>query len=129
MEELPNIEPFRKRCQEIEMQLADPDVFKDAMRASSLNREHTHIRKILEIFDEANQCYSEILSTSELLNDPELSLAAQEEVDLLERKGGSCIAHYYWPCFLKKLILGRILLLRFVREQVEMRPPFCGRFI
>tara|TARA_B100002019_G_scaffold124836_1_gene107548 strand:- start:2408 stop:3484 length:1077 start_codon:yes stop_codon:yes gene_type:complete len=87
MEELPNIESFRKRHQEIESQLAEPDVFKDAMRASSLNREHTHIRKILEIFDEANQCYAEILSTRDLLNDPELGLAAQEEVDLLERKG------------------------------------------
>ena len=87
MEELPNIESFRKRHQEIESQLAEPDVFKDAMRASSLNREHTHIRKILEIFDEANKCYAEILSTRDLLNDPELGLAAQEEVDLLERKG------------------------------------------
>ena len=57
------------------------------MRASSLNREHTRIRKILEIFDEANECYDEILSTSELLNDPELGLAAQEEVTLLERRG------------------------------------------
>ena len=45
MEELPNIEPFRKRCQEIEMQLADPDVFKDAMRASSLNRSTPTLEK------------------------------------------------------------------------------------
>ena len=116
MEELPiNIQPFRKRYQEIESQLAEPDVFKDAMRASSLNREHTRIRKILEIFDEANECYDEILSTSELLNDPELGLAAQEEVTLLERRGKICIVHYYWPCYLRKLILGKILLLKYVQ--------------
>jgi peptide chain release factor 1 len=86
MEGLPNIEPFRQRYKEIEDKLSEPDVFKDSLRASSLNREHTRIRKILEIYDDANQCLSEISSTNELLEDPELGLAAQEEIELLEKR-------------------------------------------
>lgn len=86
MEGLPNIEPFRQRHKEIENQLSEPDVFKDAMRASSLNREHTRIRKILEIYDNASHCLSEISSTRELLEDPELGLAAHEEIELLEKR-------------------------------------------
>ena len=85
MEGLPNIEPFRQRYKEIEDKLSEPDVFKDSLRASSLNREHTRIRKILEIYDDANLCLSEISSTNELLEDPELGLAAQEEIELLEK--------------------------------------------
>ena len=86
MEGLPNIEPFRQRYKEIEDKLSEPDVFKDSLRASSLNREHTRIRKILEIYDDANRCLSEISSTNELLEDPELGLAAQEEIELLEKR-------------------------------------------
>lgn len=86
MEGLPNIEPFRQRYKEIEDKLSEPDVFKDSLRASSLNREHTRIRKILEIYDDANQCLYEISSTNELLEDPELGLAAQEEIELLEKR-------------------------------------------
>lgn len=86
MEELPNIEPFRQRSKEIENQLAEPDVFKDALRASSLNREHTRIRKILNIHETAVQCISDLLSTRELLEDPELGPSAEEEVKILEKR-------------------------------------------
>ncbi len=86
MEELPNIEPFRQRYKEIENKLAQPDFFKDPMRASSLNREHTHVRKILELYDAAQLCQSEMLSTKELLDDAELGPSAQEELVILEKK-------------------------------------------
>ena len=72
MEVLPNIEPFRRRYNEIELQLSEPDVFKDAFRASSLNRELTRLRKIIEIHDSACHCQDEIESTKELVDDPEI---------------------------------------------------------
>jgi len=84
MEVLPNIEPFRRRYNEIELQLSEPDVFKDAFRASSLNRELTRLRKIIEIHDSANHCQKEIESTKELLDDPELGPSALEEIDHLK---------------------------------------------
>ena len=87
MEELPNIEPFNKRYKEIESKLSQPDVFKDSMRASSLNRELTHIRKILDIYHDAEQCFKEILSTQELLDDPELGSTAKDEIEHLEEQG------------------------------------------
>ena len=86
MKELPNIEPFRLRFKEIELQLGDPEVFKDARRASALNREHNRIGKILEIFDDTHHCQSEITSTKELLDDPEIGESAREEISLLEQK-------------------------------------------
>ena len=57
------------------------------MRASSLNRELTHIRKILDIYHDAEQCFKEILSTQELLDDPELGSTAEDEIELLEEQG------------------------------------------
>jgi peptide chain release factor 1 len=86
MEELPNIEPFKQRYKELETQLSEPNLFKDAIRASSLNREHSRIRKILEIYDSAHRCISEILSTNELLDDPEIGPSAHEEIELLEKR-------------------------------------------
>jgi peptide chain release factor 1 len=86
MEVLPNIKPFRSRYNEIELLLTEPDVFKDALRASSLNRELTRLRKIIELHDSYNDCQKEIESTKELLNDPELGPSALEEVDLLNKR-------------------------------------------
>jgi peptide chain release factor 1 len=86
MEELPNIEPFRQKFKELENQLAEPEVFKDAIRASSINREHTRIGKIIEIHDAALHCRAEILSTNELLDDPEIGPSAREELSLLQKK-------------------------------------------
>ena len=68
MEVLPNIEPFRERYNEVELQLSEPDVFKDAFRASSLNRELTRLRKIIELHDSSSHCQQEIESTKELID-------------------------------------------------------------
>jgi len=86
MEVLPNIEPFRQRYNEIELQLSEPEVFKDAFRASSLNRELTRLRKIIEIYDSACNCQDEIESTKELVDDPEIGTSALEEIDLLTKR-------------------------------------------
>ena len=86
MEVLPNIDPFRERYNEVELQLSEPDVFKDAFRASSLNRELTRLRKIIELHDSSANCKQEIESTKELIDDPELGSSALEEIDLLNKK-------------------------------------------
>jgi peptide chain release factor 1 len=86
MEVLPNIDPFRERYNEVELQLSEPDVFKDAFRASSLNREFTRLRKIIEIHDSSTYCQQEIESTKELIDDPELGSSALEEIDLLNKR-------------------------------------------
>ena len=51
MENLPNIEPFRSRFNELEQQLSLPETFKDNQKASELSREHRRIKKILELSD------------------------------------------------------------------------------
>ena len=86
MEVLPNIDPFRERYNEVELQLSEPDVFKDAFRASSLNREFTRLRKIIEIHNSSTYCQQEIESTKELIDDPELGSSALEEIDLLNKR-------------------------------------------
>ena len=44
MVELPNIKPFLKRHNELEAELANPDLFKDAEVASNISREHNRIK-------------------------------------------------------------------------------------
>ena len=47
MENLPKVDSFRQRYNAIELELSDPDIFKDAEKAKSLSREHNHIRPFL----------------------------------------------------------------------------------
>ena len=48
MDNLPNIEPFRQRYNELETILSDAEIFKDPIQASKLSREHGRLKLILE---------------------------------------------------------------------------------
>ncbi|MDA7823627.1 peptide chain release factor 1 [Opitutales bacterium] len=86
MENLPKVDPFRQRYNDLEMQLSEPDIFKDAALARDLSREHNRIQAILEIYDCASDCLKELNQLDDLLNDPELKETAEEEIDSLQHK-------------------------------------------
>ena len=46
---LPDIEPIKKRLSEIDVQLSNPDTFKDNKLASNLSREHQQLSKIVNL--------------------------------------------------------------------------------
>ena len=77
MENLPNIEPFRSRFNELEQQLSLPETFKDNQKASELSREHRRIKKILELSDHLESITDHIKQCKALLDDPEIMEEAE----------------------------------------------------
>jgi peptide chain release factor 1 len=86
MVELPNIKPFLKRYNELEAELANPDLFKDAEIASKISREHNRIKNIIDYHDKIEIYLAQIKESEELLNDIEFAEAAKEEIDSLNKK-------------------------------------------
>ncbi|MDB0031400.1 peptide chain release factor 1 [Opitutales bacterium] len=86
MVDLPNIEPFLQRYNELESKLADPSVFKDQELATKISREHSKIKVILEQFEEISICQKAIEDAKELINEPEFAETAKEEIEKLEIK-------------------------------------------
>lgn len=86
MLKLPDIEPFRQRFNEIEVQLANPEVFKDSRKASVLNRDHTRLRRIIDLYNESVRAHSEFVSTMELTTDEELGETANAELPGLKKR-------------------------------------------
>lgn len=86
MVDLPNIEPFLQRYNELESKLADPAVFKDQELATKISREHNKIKLLLEQFKEINDCLQAIEESKELLKEIEFEDTAKEEIEILEKK-------------------------------------------
>jgi len=85
MVDLPNIKPFLKRFDELELKIANPDLFKDATGASIISREHSRIKNIIELHQKIGTAMTDIQQSTELLNDPEFAETAREEIDLLNK--------------------------------------------
>jgi peptide chain release factor 1 len=86
MVDLPNIEPFLQRYNELESKLADPAIFKDQELATKISRDHNRIKVILEQFREIDECQKAIAESKELLIEVEFAETAREEIELLEKK-------------------------------------------
>lgn len=86
MDLLPNIDPFRQRYNELEEQLSDPIIFKDAVLAAELSRDHGRVKGIIEAFEEIKVLEAQLEETEGLLSDDEFAEAAQEEIDSLQVK-------------------------------------------
>ena len=86
MENLPKVDPFRQRYNELELQLSDPSIFKDSHLASNISREHNRIQQILQLHSRAQLLSKEVDQLKELFDDPDLSHTAREEAIILETK-------------------------------------------
>ena len=84
MQELPDVEPFRKRHAELEKELADPEVFKDQRRAASLSREHRRLESLIDLAEEIGASMKCLKENRLLLDDEELGEIAAEEIEELE---------------------------------------------
>ena len=85
MENLPKVDHFRQRYNDLERELSNPDIFKDAERAKSLSREHNRIRLILGFYERASECLDELNQLKDLIEDPELGETAAEELHSTEK--------------------------------------------
>lgn len=82
------IEKRRGRFAEVEQIISDPDLFSDQKRATETMREHRRLKELLDMWEELNNCRSNLTENQELLkeDDPEIVEMAQEEIPELEAR-------------------------------------------
>jgi len=85
---LPDISQFKKRIEEIDELMNQPDFFNDARRSASLSREQLKLRQLIEDYDGLSSAKAALAEHKELLQDAEgddeLKELAQEELPELE---------------------------------------------
>ncbi|MEM9157960.1 MAG: peptide chain release factor 1 [Verrucomicrobiota bacterium] len=88
--ELPDITPFKKRVQEIDEMMNDPDFFNDARRSAAISKEQTKLRQLLEDYEGLESAKGDVAEYSAMLNDsegdPELKELAEAELPLAEKR-------------------------------------------
>jgi peptide chain release factor 1 len=81
---LEKLEQIHKRYEELEAQLADPEVYADPPRMTRLLKEQKELAPVVEGYRAYARCESQLKEARELLageTDPELRALAQEEYD------------------------------------------------
>jgi len=85
---LPDISQFKKRIEEIDELMNQPDFFNDARRSASLSREQLKLRQLIEDYDGLSSAKAALAEHKELLQDAEgddeLKELAREELPELE---------------------------------------------
>lgn len=89
MQGIPNIEPFRKRAEEIDALMARPDFFQDQRKAATLSREHQKLCQLLELHGRLTRAERDLKENEALLQDAnadqDLVMLAAEETDDLKK--------------------------------------------
>ena len=87
MEGIPDIEPLRRRHDELDEELARPDFFQDQRRAATLSREHQRISELLVLYEAHVQATQMLADNQEMLKDEdeEIREMAEEETEFLEK--------------------------------------------
>lgn len=90
MEGLPNIEPFEKKYNELDMQMSASDFYSDQRKAASISREHQKLHELLEQYSRLKKILQDINNSKEMLLDnsidPELKDLAEEEISDNEKQ-------------------------------------------
>lgn len=84
MEGIPDIEPFKKRLEELDAQMSAADFYADQRRAASISREHTKVSQLIDIYARLLKLRGDIneneLLVKDAATDPELRELAEEEL-------------------------------------------------
>lgn len=91
MHQLPSIEPFIKRLQDLDKEISDPNFYQDQRRAASISREHIKVSECIKLYEKYQNILQSIKDNKDLIDDPstdpELKALAEEElVDLQAQK-------------------------------------------
>jgi peptide chain release factor 1 len=88
MNVIPNIEKFRKRADELEIELANPAVYADQRRVGELARELQRLEKLLADHARREAIQEQIVGNEELAggSDSELAELAKAELETLRRE-------------------------------------------
>lgn len=87
-EELPNLEPFKERLEELDAKMSGTDFYADARKAAEVAREHQKLSQLMQLSEELDRCCRQLSENRELLADSgaesELKEMAAEELPELE---------------------------------------------
>lgn len=90
MTELPDITPFRIRLDELDAQMADPNLFADPQRAAMVSRDQQRVSRLVQDYDEISKVQEQITEAKDLLrdtqSDPDLRELAEMELPENETK-------------------------------------------
>ena len=127
--ELPDISPFKKRIEEIDELMNQPDFFNDARRSASLSREQLKLRQLIEDYEALGGAKS-VAEHRELLEDDEgdeeLKELAHEELPELEAEIERLEQKILVSMILRRIRIRVTRLWKFGLVPGEMRPSICG---
>ena len=83
---LKRLENYVKRYDEINEELAKPEVCTDIKRMTALSKEQRSIEKVVEVYKEYKRCLDSIEDLKEMKKDPDPELAEMAEMELEETK-------------------------------------------
>jgi peptide chain release factor 1 len=90
MGSIPDIQPFRKRLEELDARMARPDFFQDPQRAAELSREHQRMSRIVDLGTDLEASRKALQENEQLIDDDEaeadLRTLAREEIPVIENK-------------------------------------------
>jgi len=85
MQGIPDLSPFKKRFEEIDVLMGKADFYQDQRRAASLSREHQKLRELIELYQKLQRLIEDKAQHTQLLEDPQadadLVSLAQEELE------------------------------------------------
>ncbi len=90
MQNIPDIAPVRKRLEEIDALMAQPEFYQDSRRAAEISREHQKIQRMLTLYEECEALEGDVGEHSAILEDPDgdedLKILAGEELPQILEK-------------------------------------------
>jgi len=90
MKGIPDIEPFKKRLNEIDEQMQASDFYNDQRRAARIGREHQKISELVELYESLEKAYKDKEENESIVKDskadPELQELAKEELEGIDSK-------------------------------------------
>ncbi len=90
MNGIPNIEPFRKRLQELDKIMSEPDFYNDQRHAAKIGREHQKTSEIIGLYESFETLHNDANENKALVDDAgadeDLKELAKEELDGIEEK-------------------------------------------
>ena len=87
MDSLPSIEPFEKKLQDLDTQVADPHFYQDQRKAAEVLKEHQRLSQLVQLYKSLEKCKQQLAENKELLHnstDPELKELVKEDSLALE---------------------------------------------
>ena len=90
MKDIPDIEPFRKRIEELDEIMNSPDFYQNQRRVATIGREYQKVSEFIELYEELNKLHEDTKENKALAEDSsadaELREMAKEELQAIEER-------------------------------------------